>query len=139
MPRATDLDAAVTRRRVLGTGATALAAVAGASGTAAAGCSIETLTTDETEDRRCFTRSTSRLYKYGEARLYVDGTPNTEWDFALNNQTDTTDICSTPYEQHQTVTSSEAVIDFYPEGELGVVVDKNGDDLTYDLELYLCA
>lgn len=135
----TDFDTTVTRRRLLGTGAATLASLVGVTGTAAAGCSPETLTTDETQDRRCFTRSTSRLYKYGEARLSVDGTPNTEWTFALNNQSDTTDVCTTPYEQQQNVTSSEAVIDFTPQGELGVIVDKNGDDLTYDLELYLCA
>jgi hypothetical protein len=139
MRQRTTHGTAVTRRRLLGTGAATLASLVGATGTAAAGCGTQTLAEDETEDRNCFTESTSLMYRYGEARLYVDGTPNTEWDFGLNNQSDTTDICESPFDQHRTVTSSEAVIDFTPEDELGIVVDKNGDDLTYDLELYLCA
>jgi hypothetical protein len=136
-------DSKLTKRAFLRK-ATATAGVAAGVGLAsepvAAGCTYDTLTTDEGSDVACFTREKSGFYTHAEARLYIESEPNTEWDFKVNNSSSSDGLCESPWDQQETVTSdSETIGISRPDDFYGVQVDKNGDDLNYDLELWYCA
>lgn len=136
-------DTEITKRAFLRK-ATATAGVAAGVGLAsepvAAGCTYDTLTTAEESDVACFTREKSGFYTHAEVRLYVENTPNTEWDFRVNNSGSNDGLCESPWDHHETVTTDSATISVSrPDDFYGVQVDKNGDDLNYDLEIWYCA
>lgn len=133
----------MSKRAFLGKVAATAGVAAGVGALAdpvAAGCQIRTLTTDETSNEQCFTREEATFYRNAEVNLTIDGDPNTEWELRVNNQSTDSGLCSSPFDKTTTVTTDSATISIFdPEAFYGIEVDKNGDDLTYDLELWLCA
>lgn len=137
-------DSELLTKRAFLRKATATAGIAAGVGLAsepvAAGCTFDTLTTDEESDVQCFTRKKSGFYTHTEVKLYIEGEPNTEWDFKVSNSSSSDSLCESPWDQQETVSSdSETISVSNPEDYYGVEVDKNGDDLNYDLELWYCA
>lgn len=118
----------------------AVAGVDTLGGTVAAGCGYETTTTDETSDRQWFVHDVPVVVPYAEVQLTIDGTPSTAWGFEVNESSTSSDACGGSCDHAKTVRSDTTAIDAgEPQDCLGILVDTNGDDLTYDLGVLECA